>query len=123
MKPMFRALRQFLLVVIAFAIVGGTTAQFAQSAQYDGPMTMAGVPCDMMMPATTVADHGKPMMPCRGMTPDCIKQMGCITDAGLPARLASHEIVVHFSAVDYWTAWSKLAGLVREPEPIPPRTI
>jgi len=120
MTPMRRPLRQFLLVLIAFAIVGGTTAQLARSAQYAAPMTMTGMPCDMTALATG-ADHDKPMMPCHGMTPDCIKQMGCISDTGLLARPLSDEIVVHSSAVDYWTAWSKLAGLAREPEPLPPR--
>jgi hypothetical protein len=118
---MLRALRQFLLVLIAFAIVGGTTAQLARSAQYAAPMTMTGMPCDMTAMAAG-ADHDKPMMPCHGMTPDCIKQMGCITDTGLLARPFSDEIVVHASAVDYWTAWPKLAGLTQEPEPLPPRT-
>jgi len=33
------------------------------------------------------------------------------------------DIAAHFSDVDYWSAWSKLADFVREPEPLPPRTI
>jgi hypothetical protein len=112
--------RRVLAVLVAFALVGGTTAQFAQSAQYVAPMTMAGMPCDMMMPAAD-AEHGAPMMPGKGMAPDCIK-MCCMVVATLPARLASDEIVTHVSPVDYWPAWTKLAGLVREPEPLPPRT-
>jgi hypothetical protein len=120
---MIRVLRQLLFVLIAFAIVGGTTTQFAQSAQYAGPMTMAGMPCDMMMMSAAGADHGKPMAPCKGMTPDCIKQMGCVTDVALPARLVKDEFVAHFTTVDYWSALSKLAELIRTPEPLPPRTI
>jgi hypothetical protein len=119
---MIRVLRHLLLVLIAFAIVGGTTAQLAQSAQYAAPMTMAGMPCDMVMPATG-ADHGKPMAPCKGMTPDCIKVMGCVTDVALPARLMSHEFAAQFTTVDYWTAVPALADRVSTPEPLPPRTI
>ncbi len=96
-------------------------AQLAQSGQSIAPMTMAGMPCDMMMPAAD-ADHGEPMMPCKGMTPDCLKHMGCVTDAALPAPLVSNEVVVHFSTVYYWPARSKLASLTRTPEPLPPRT-
>jgi hypothetical protein len=120
---MIRVLRQLLFVLIAFAIVGGTTTQLAQSAQYAGPMTMAGMPCDMMMMSAAGGDHGRPMAPCRGMTPDCIKQMGCVTDVALPARLVNDEFVAHFTTVDYWSALSKLAELIRTPEPLPPRTI
>ena len=119
---MIRVLRQLLFVLIAFAIVGGTTTQLAQSAQYVEPMTMAGMPCDMMMSAAG-ADHGKPMAPCKSMTPDCIKQMGCVTDVALPARLVNDAFVAHFTTVDYWSALSKLAELSRPPEPLPPRTI
>ena len=123
---MLKAAHRFLIVLIAFAMVGGTTEQLARSAQYAEPVTMAGMPCDMEMPAAG-AEHGTPLtlgngMPCKGMTPDCIKQMGCVTVTALPAQIGSNEIAVRFSAVDYWMAGSKLAGLVREPEPLPPRT-
>jgi hypothetical protein len=119
---MLRVAHQLLLVLIAFAIVGGTTTQLAQSAQYAAPITMAGMPCDMMMPAAG-GDHGKPMAPCKGMTPDCIKLMGCATAVALPARFQSNEFAMLFSTVNYWTMSSKLAALVRTPEPLPPRTI
>jgi len=120
---MIRALRQFLFVLIAFAIVGRTTTQLAQPAQYATPMTMAGMPRDMMMMPAAGADHGKPMAPCKGITPDCIKQMGCVTDVALPARLMNNEFVAHFTAVDYWSALSAMSKLIRTPEPLPPRTI
>ena len=119
---MLRVLHHLLLLLIAFAIVGGTTAELARSAQYSTVMVMAGMPCDMSMPLTD-ADHGKSTMPCKGMTPDCMKLMGCIADTSLPARFVSHEFVAHVSKVDYWSASSKLAGLVATPEPLPPRTI
>ncbi len=63
------------------------------------------------------------MMPCKGMTPDCIKQMGCVTDAALPARLVSTAFAAHFTVVDYWSALAELTDLVRTPEPLPPRTV
>jgi hypothetical protein len=120
---MIRVLRPFLFVLIAFAIVGGTTTQLAQSAQSIAPMTMASMPCNMMMMPAAGADHGKPMAPCKGMTPDCIKLMGCVTAVGLPARFVSHAFAGHFTTVDYWSALSKLTSLARTPEPLPPRTI
>ena len=121
---MLKAAHRFLVVLIAFTIVGGSAGQFARSTQY--AMT-AGMPCNMEMPAVG-ADHAKPLtskdgMPCKGMTPDCIKQMGCVTATALPAQIVGSGIVGRFSTIDYWTARSELAGLVREPEPLPPRTI
>jgi hypothetical protein len=119
--------RRLLAVLVAFALVGGTTAQFAQAAQYVAPMTMAGMPCGIMMPMAAgehgmAMEHGMPMMPGKGMAPDCTKQMCCMVAAALPARFVGNEIITHYSAVDYWPARSRLAGVMREPEPLPPRT-
>jgi len=119
---MLRVLRHLLLVLIAFAIIGGTTAELARAAQYSMVMATADMPCDMTMPAAD-ADHGKSTMPCKGMTPDCMKLTGCVADTSLPTRFVSNEFAAHFSKVDYWSALSKLAGLVAIPEPLPPRTI
>jgi hypothetical protein len=120
---MVQRLRQLLLVLIAFAFIGGTSAQLARAAEYAAPMGVMGMPCDMMAMSQAGMPDDQPMPPCKGMTPDCIKQMGCVTDAGLPARTVSLDIAVHLSTVDYWSAWSRLVDFVREPEPLPPRTI
>jgi hypothetical protein len=119
---MLRVLRQLLFVLIAFAIVGGTTTQFTMAAGRVAPMTTAGMPCEMMMPAAGM-DHGKPMAPCKGVTPDCLKLMGCVADIALPARLVNTELAVHVSAVEYWSTLSGQTGLASTPEPNPPRTI
>ena len=118
---MLRFAHRLMLGLIIFAIVGGSTAQLAQSSQYSVSATMAGMPCDMTMPVAD-AGHGEPMAPCKGMTPDCIKQMGCVVNAALPVRLASTDVRVPLSTVAYWSAWSEMAGLIREPEALPPRT-
>lgn len=119
---MVHRLRQLLLVLIAFALIGGTSSQLARSAEYAAPIVMTGMPSDVMTSHAGRQDD-KPTLPCEGMTPDCIKQMGCVSDAALPARTLSLDIAESFSDVDYWSAWCKLADFVREPEPLPPRTI
>jgi hypothetical protein len=119
---MVRTLRQFLLVLIAFAFVGGATMELVQAAQEVAPMTMACTPGAMMMPSSS-SEHDKPTMPCKGMTPGCIKQMGCVTDVALPVHLANDASVSNFRTIDYWSSWSKLAGMFRIPEPLPPRAI
>jgi hypothetical protein len=116
---MLRVARHILLVLIAFALVGGTTTQLARAARYPATMATTGMPCDMVM---SVSGHGKPMKPCGAMTPDCLKQMGGVTDIGLPAPPARDALVTHAGAADYWPHRSRLAGLIHPPEPLPPRT-
>jgi hypothetical protein len=48
---------RLMLALIAFAIVGGTTVQLAQSSQYAAPMAIAGMPCDMMTPGMASRWH------------------------------------------------------------------
>jgi hypothetical protein len=121
LRMMLRLAQRFLLMLVVFAVVGAPTAQLAQAAQYSGPTAMAEMPCGMAVPAVDMG-HGTPMAPCKGLTPDCIKQMGCVIDVALPVRLPSGDVAVTFSTVAYWAAWSEMAGLVRRPEPFPPRT-
>ena len=111
---------RFLLVLIVFAVIGGPTGHLAQPPQLASSMTVADMPCDMAMPLAH-AGRGVPMAPCKGMTPECIKQMGCVVDVALPVRLASTDAVPAFSRVTYWYARSLMAGVAREPEPLPPR--
>jgi hypothetical protein len=124
---MLRFAHRLMLVLIVFAIIGGPAVsggpavRLALPAQHTAPMTMAGMPCDMTMP-TADTGHGSPMAPCKGLTPDCIKQMGCIVDVAFPARLASAEVAAPDSAAAYWSARSEMDGLARAPEPLPPRT-
>jgi hypothetical protein len=116
-----RLARRLLAVLLVFAFIGGPTVHLAQPAVYSAPTTVADIPCDGMA-SMAGAGQGKPMAPCKGLTPDCIKQMGCVVDAGLPARPATAGDPVTFSKVAYWTAASAMAGVVRQPEPLPPRT-
>ncbi len=118
---MVRFACRFLLVLIVFAVIGGPTLHLAQPPQFAPPVAMGDVPCDMMMPVAD-AGHGAPMVPCKGMTAGCIKQMGCVADVALPTRLAGTDVVLAFSPVAYWSARSLMAGVAREPEPLPPRT-
>lgn len=118
---MLKVLRHILLVLIAFAFVGGTPMEFAWAAQHVGPMAMDGMPCSMGMPASASGDT-KPMAPCKGMTPDCPKMLGCATTSALPAGFATHVFVVEYSVVGYPIFSSKLDSLDHKPDPFPPRT-
>jgi hypothetical protein len=118
---MFKALRHIVLLLVAVAIIGGTTTELARSAQYAPVAAAAGMPCDMTMPAPASGDE-QPMQPCKGMTPDCIKMMGCVTATALPPHSLTHQSTVRYSAIVYWTPVSALSSSDLEPEPLPPRT-
>jgi hypothetical protein len=113
--------RRILFLLVAFALVSGTTAEFARAAQYVAPMTMDGMPCNMAMPMSVSGDT-KPIAPCKGMTSDCLKLMGCVTVTALPTRYTTQAIVVEYGVVGYPTFSSKLTGLDHRPDPFPPRT-
>lgn len=119
---MVRFAYRFLLVLIVFAVIGGPTVYLAQPPQFRPSMAMVDVPCDMAMPVAD-AGHDAPMVPCKGMTRDCIKQMGCVADVALPTRLAGTNVVFVFTPIAYWSNGSVIAGVVREPEDLPPRII
>jgi hypothetical protein len=119
---MVRAFRHILLVLVAFAVVGGTTSEFALSAAHGTVAAMTDAPCNMAMPDQASGGGTMPMPPCKGMTSDCIKQMGCVTVVGLPAYFHTHETVVQYGTVDFWLPPSKLESLDLAPEPQPPRT-
>jgi hypothetical protein len=119
---MLKAAYRILLVLIVFAVIGGPVVRLAQPpAASMAPMAMADMPCDMAMPVAD-AGHGAPMAPCKGMTPECIKQMGCVANAALPIWLVDDETTFAFSLVAYWSARSEMTGMAQEPEPLPPRT-
>jgi len=121
LEVMLRNPRRFLVMLVSFTIVGGSTAQFARSAEYG--MAAGGIPCNLMMSAQTADGQAKTMAPCKTMIADCLMQLGCVVDTALPAKSASLDVVArHHISVVYWAAWSNLAGLAREPEPLPPRT-
>lgn len=113
-------LRLVLLALIAFAIVGGPSSQLARSAENLVQIAAVGIPCDVMMPQTG-ANHDQ-QMPCKGFTPECIKQMGCIVDIALPTCFFAITPAIHSVEVAYWPAWSSSAGFLASPEPLPPRT-
>ena len=120
---MARLAYRLLLTLIVFAVSGWPTVQLAPTAVPVAQAVMADMPCDMAMPMADTG-HGAPMAPCKGLTPECIKQMGCVANAALPVRLldADAYAVFTFSPVTYWSGWSSMAGVAREPEPLPPRT-
>ena len=118
-SAMVARLRQALFALVAFALIGGPSHQFAQAMPGMAPMT-ADMPCDMGMPhmAATNSDPA----PCKAVPHSCCKQLCCTTVAALPARFAVLGPAIRSGAAAYWPAWPSLAGFVHDPEPFPPRS-
>ncbi|HEX2942215.1 MAG TPA: hypothetical protein VHO91_14295 [Rhodopila sp.] len=124
-QMMLRFLHRLLLVVTAFAFLGGATLQAmpvadAQVQTSGASMAMAaGMPCEHM---DTMKGAGAPLQPCKGMTPDCIKQMGCIGFPDLP-QAGVLATPVAYVVMDYRQLRQTSVGLFRKPDLDPPIAI
>ncbi len=117
-----RCARTLLLALSAFAMVGGASVQLALSVPLVPSVVTAEMPCDMAAMPMAETGQGQTTAPCKGLTPDCIKQMGCIADVALPVRLAAADPGVPFGTADLRQVRSTLSGTVSNPDPMPPRT-
>ena len=122
LQLMRRFLHHVFLVLIGFAMLGGTSVQLAYSAMMQPPSAMAGMPCDMAEMPMSDAGSENPMSPCKGLTPDCIKQMGCIVAIAISVRLMAFDMNVSSATVRYLQAHSILLGTDGTPDLMPPRT-
>ena len=122
MRSVFNRLMA-ILTIVAFA--GAMSVQAAPSAEalgLTGPtkMSQTDKPCPRM--TAEHPDRGIPMpMPCKGMMPDCVKQMGCVGSPNLASRSAELRTPVSYSRVTYWLPYVQGAGLSIAPDLLPPR--
>lgn len=122
-EAMIRFLNCIFFVLIGSAMIGGPSVQFAHSAMIEPPSAIAVMPCDMAAMPVADAASGKPMVPCEGFTPDCIKQMGCIVGVAILVVSAAFDREVLFATLDFWQTRSILIGTDHAPDLMPPRTI
>jgi hypothetical protein len=79
----------------------------------------ADEPCPRM--AGEHPDQGMPQpMPCKGVMPDCVKQMGCVGSPNISSRSADMQRRVFYTMVSYWSLAEKRTGLSVEPDLFPP---
>lgn len=102
MRAVFSRLTNILTI---FAFVAAMSVQAVPSAEalgLSGPdeTTQMDEHCPRM--AAEHPGHGVPVpMPCKGIMPDCVKQMGCIGSPNLAPRSAELEGPVSYSDVVY----------------------
>jgi len=100
--PMLWAVFHRLVVALTLlAFVGGMTLQVLPPKAAFAAGTMA-VPGDCSHVAMPPADPGPAhKVPCKGMDPECIKQMGCLGTPSLPLRLGAwYRVVAPVTALE-----------------------
>ncbi|HJS87129.1 MAG TPA: hypothetical protein VJ779_16855 [Acetobacteraceae bacterium] len=119
-----KLLRGLLVAVTVLAFLGGTTVQAMPVLKANGVpagIVKASVPCDHMaamgQSGSAVPGHDAP---CKGITPDCVKQMGCIGVPSLPARADVLITPVSYVTITYWSPRPTLGGVSPEPDLFPP---
>jgi hypothetical protein len=110
-----KLLRRILALLIVTAYVGATTLQvapvFAASAEA-GSSSMNGM----------MHEHDSPgeKMPCKGMLPNCVTDLGCIFLVSVPTPDLNLFTVTTWSSVIYHNASEALRGRTIKPALGPP---
>ncbi|MBI3514894.1 MAG: hypothetical protein HY060_12655 [Proteobacteria bacterium] len=117
-------LRRAAIVLTGLAFLGGATVQALPPndllpASAQDPMTVMADCGHMDMQPAQHSGSTKPM-PCTGVTPDCLKWMGCIGFPSLPMPLGLAGAPVEYGRVAYWLAAAFSDGVSVEPDLLPP---
>ena len=121
----WRLLQQVLLVATVLAFLGGTTMQAMPRADLQDVAEQAmqvGMPCDHMTTMASASKTADGRMPCKGITPDCIKQMGCIGFPTLPST-DGLSTQVAYTPLRYCLMQHRLTGIAPKPALFPPIAI
>jgi hypothetical protein len=119
-------LHRLLLAITSLAFLGGASLQampvgetHAMAAASTAMQT--GMPCEHMA-AKKAAPVSAPVLPCKGITADCIKQMGCIGVPDLP-RADTLATPIAYASVGYRALQQSSAGVSHKPAVFPPIAI
>jgi hypothetical protein len=121
---MWGVLRRVIVLLSVLAFVSGMTTQAMPSAEAMGftkanAVAKAEPECPRM--AMDHSDRGVPKpLPCKGIMPDCVKQMGCLGSPSLPERSDALYVPVSYRIVTYWLPSPVLSGRDIEPDLFPP---
>lgn len=115
-------LRRFVILVTALAFLGGATVQALP------PSDLLATPAAGDTGATTNCDHmgtgdvgsTKQPMPCTGITPDCLKWMGCIGSPNLPSVAGQVPAPIEYDRIAYWATPSSGGSITAAPPLLPP---
>ena len=110
-----RLLRRILVLLIVTAYVGATTLQVAPTHAANAHMSSSSM--NGMMHEQ---DGSGGTMPCKGMLPGCVTDLGCIFLVSLPAPNVALFAVTAWSSVIYAGSSQSLRGRSIQPALGPP---
>jgi hypothetical protein len=109
-----------LAFLIGAAVQAMPPAEFMASACMGAAKTATGDCCANM----AMKDHATPaamkQVPCKGISLDCAKQVGCISSPALPAPSTVLGSPTAYGRVAYWSPPASRAGLSIKPDLFPP---
>jgi hypothetical protein len=117
-------LRRLLTALTGVAFLIGAAVQAMPRAEFMAPacmgaaQTATGDCCANM----AMKDHPAPMkqVPCKGISLDCAKQLGCISSQALPPPSTAFGSPNAYGCVAYWSLATSRAGLSIKPGLFPP---
>lgn len=115
-----RMIQRLVIALTLVAFVGGMTLQLMPpKVAFAAPVPVPAMgDCQhMAMPTDAGPSH---TIPCKGIDPECVKQMGCLGTASLPLRPASPATFFSYSRVAYWLPAAIIAGRSIKPDLLPP---
>jgi hypothetical protein len=113
------AFRRLVVLFTVIAFIGGMTLQLMPPKEALAASRAAAPDCPRM--AAMHADMGSaPAMPCKGMDPECVKQMGCLGTASLPLPQPSPPAFFVYNKVAWWLPASSPSGRSIKPALSPP---
>jgi hypothetical protein len=113
------AIHRLVVLFTVIAFVGGMTLQLMPPKDAFAA-SRAAVPDCTHMAAMHADMSGAPAMPCKGMDPECVKQMGCLGTASLPLLQPSPPVVFAYRKVIWWLPASVPSGRSIKPALSPP---
>lgn len=117
-------LRRVAILFSGLAFLAGATVQALPPSALQ-PAAAAEVMADMsdcphMGAQAMPGSHPSKPMPCTGITPDCVKWMGCIGSPNLPTPAGAVSAPVEHVHVAYLMMSSAGDGVSIEPDLLPP---
>jgi hypothetical protein len=116
-------LPRLLIALTGLAFLVGAAAPAAKFMACMGAANTTTGDCCATM---AMEDHATPepmkQVPCKGISPDCAKEFGCISSPALPAPSITLGSPTDYGRVVYWSPHASRAGLSIKPGLFPPIT-
>ena len=112
-------LHRLVVLFTAIAFVGGMSLQLMPPKEALASSHAAAPDCPHMA-AMQAKTGSAPAMPCKGIDPECVKQMGCLGTANLPLPEPAPPVVLAYHKVAWWLPVSSPSSRSIKPALLPP---